>query len=460
MRAKGGALLTTLVLACGSEAPLRATADGGHDALAEAASLDGGACPASNDVFCNGFCQPESVNACGARCAVCPQPASSHGQSACADGTCQFHCDGGYASCGNQSCCGAQTTGDVLALAVGGDTTCGLTTAGAVSCWGDGAYGALANGSTGGRSLVPLPCAQLAFGVTAVALGGHHGCALRNTGEVLCWGDDEQGQLGDGLNIPTSTPHPPQGLVTTVAHVATGGSHTCVVTTGGAAYCWGDNTSGQLGSSSASSQSSAPVAVTGLASGVSAIAAGGAFTCALLGTGQLVCWGDGSRGQLGGSTSSNAPVAVPLPAPVKAIAAGANHACALAQSGSVLCWGADDKNQLGSSKASAHPAPLTVPGLAGITAIAAGGDETCAVNAVGAVSCWGQDPLGDVVPAPAGPGVVPSLAGGAASIGVTGGHACAVTVGGAPKCWGTNANGNLGDGTTTASWVPIDVTGI
>ncbi len=455
MRAAARGLLVAVTLGCSSSPAARdppAVVDAGQDGARESAACTG------NDVFCNGFCQPENLDACGAACVVCRQPATSHADASCFEGTCLFQCNGGYEACGTQSCCGTQGSGDVARLAVGGDTTCGLTTGGALSCWGDGSYGVLADGSLAGRSLLPLPILSLSSGVADVALGAHHVCALHTSGAVSCWGDDEQGQLGDGMNVSTSTPHPPGGLSSSVA-IAAGAAHTCAVTTGGGVWCWGANTSGQLGDSSTVATSALPVAVTGLSSGVASVVAGESFTCALTHLGQVQCWGDGSNGQLGGPATSDAPVAIALPATIVAIAAGARHACGLTQAGSVLCWGADDKNQLGSSQGSIHPSPLVVPGVAGASAIAAGGDETCAV-ASGAVTCWGADPLGDVPSALAGPGVVPSLTASIWSVGVTSGHACAVTVGGAPKCWGGNTNGDLGDGTTVASWVPIDVTGI
>lgn len=459
MDRRGAIALGLLVAACGASP---STHEGGPQPDAGAGrdgeGADALAC-VGTDVFCGGVCQQESVAACGPSCTVCAQPATSHGMSDCFQNMCTFQCEGGYARCGHESCCGGQTDGDVAQLAVGGDTTCALTKSGAVSCWGSGAYGALGDGSVNDLSVSPVPSSQLVAGITQIVLGDHHGCALDSGGAVSCWGDDLQGQLGDGQRNPRGTVAPSQSPAK-MANLTAGALHTCALSTGGGVWCWGDNTYGQLGSMNTASSSVVPVAVTGLASGVTSIAAGTSFTCAVMQDGSVKCWGDGAFGQLGTMMGSPTPVSVPLPTTVTAIAAGAHHVCAVTSAGTVLCWGAAAANQLGSAAGNASSSPLAVPSLAGIKSVSAGGDETCALDGGGAVMCWGTDPVGDDAKAPAGPGVVPSLTSGIASIATHDGHACAVTTGGAPKCWGKNTTGELGDGTMTASWVPIDVPGV
>jgi len=409
--------------------------------------------------MCADGCQPESVAACGTSCTVCPQPATSHGAADCISSQCTFQCEGGYAMCGTESCCGAETTGDVAAIAVGGSTTCALVSTGLVGCWGSDAYGNLGDGLTSGFSLVPVQANGLS-NVTQLSLGDRHGCAVTKGGTVRCWGDDTQGQLGDSNRTPSGTATIVSGITGGATAVAAGSMHTCAILSGGAVSCWGLDMSGQLGNGQAAGSSVIPVPVMGLTSGATAIAAGAAFTCAVVSGGAVKCWGDGLHGQLGGPASSPTPMAVAMPASAKGIAAGANHVCALMTGGSVVCWGADDQGQLGSVQGEMSAKPVAVPGLTGVVAIAAGGNESCALDGAGAVHCWGEDPVGDTGSGPAQPGIVPSLTSGIAHITVVTGHACALTAGGAPKCWGTNESGDLGDGTITASWVPIDVQGI
>lgn len=455
--ASAAVVFLSAVAACSSSAthttPSVLAADGG-----DAGRYDGAAC-GPGDVMCADGCEPESVAACGPSCTVCPQPATSHGAADCVSSRCTFACVGGYTMCATESCCGARTDGDVTAIAVGGVTTCAVTSGGLVGCWGSDQYGALADGMTAGFSVLPVPSNGLK-GVTQVSLGDRHGCALLGSGMVRCWGDGAQGQLGDSNRSASGTPTIVSGITGGVTAVAAGGMHTCAIATGGAVQCWGANMSGQLGNGQTTGSSVVPVAVVGLTSGATAIAAGEAFTCAIVSGGAVKCWGDGLHGQLGGPMSSGTPVSIAMPASATAIAAGYNHVCAVLTGGSVVCWGADDMAQLGDTQGVMSPKPLAVAGLTGVVTLAAGGNDNCALDGAGAVHCWGQDPVGDVGSGPAQPGVVPSLTGGIAHISVVTGHACAVTTGGAPKCWGTNESGDLGDGTITPSWVPIDVRGI
>jgi alpha-tubulin suppressor-like RCC1 family protein len=443
--------------ACSSSAPHATASPIKTDAGSESGD-DAGAC-GPGDVMCANGCQPENVDACGASCTVCPQPATSHGAADCVASKCTFGCEGGYARCGTESCCGAETMGDVVEIAVGGATTCAVTTAGTVGCWGSGEYGTLGDGYTSGFSVVPVPTSALK-GVTQISLGDQHGCALLTGGTVRCWGDDQQGQLGDGAGIPSGTPTMVSGITGGVTAIAAGGMHTCAVASGGAVQCWGADDSGQLGNGMSNGSSLVPVPVTGLSTGATALAAGEAFTCALLTGGSVKCWGDGLHGELGGQASSATPLSVSMPASVVAIAAGFYHVCAVTTGGGVVCWGANNQGQLGSMPGPSSAKPLAVAGLSGVVAIAAGGNDTCALDGAGAVHCWGEDPVGDVGNGPALPGIIPSLTSGIGHVAVVTGHACAVTTGGAPKCWGTNESGDLGDGTMTTSWVPIDVMGI
>jgi alpha-tubulin suppressor-like RCC1 family protein len=241
----------------------------------------------------------------------------------------------------------------VQAIAAGGYHTCALG-GGAGMCWGDNADGQLGNGATT-SSPVPVAVTGLS-GVTAIAAGGAHTCAVTSTGGVECWGDNVYGQLGDGTTTSSPTPVTVSGLASGVTAIATGNSHTCALTSSGAVMCWGWNEYGQLGNNTTNS-SSVPVSVTGLAPSI-AVATGGTHTCALAKGGAISCWGDDQTGQLGDNDciDSNVPVAVQQmgedggldPAPnAVALAAGTGHTCALLDGGAALCWGWNVSGQVG-----------------------------------------------------------------------------------------------------------------
>ncbi len=177
----------------------------------------------------------------------------------------------------------------------GTQTACAVTTAGGVKCWGPARVNGLANGTT-----LAADHPGLTSGVKMVSAGVAVGCAVLASGALKCWGLNLNGLIGDGTTTDGLTPVQVTGLSSGVASVSVGNSHVCALTTAGGVQCWGNGNYGQLGdNSNSSTQRLAPVQVTGLTSGVAAISAGAEFTCALLTTGAVQCWGRGDLGQVG-----------------------------------------------------------------------------------------------------------------------------------------------------------------
>jgi alpha-tubulin suppressor-like RCC1 family protein len=288
-------------------------------------------------------------------------------------------------------------------------------------------------------------------------------------------------------SVDSSAGQADAGPLTGATAIALGGaydnySQACALLAGGTVACWGDDQSGELGVGSSTGPATCmfgyacaktPVAVPAL-TGVTAISAGGADTCALLAGGTLDCWGDQNEDELGLGTTggpdvcvqntacSTSPLAVPTLSGVTAVAVGNAQVCALVAGGTVKCWGTNlvqNEPMLGTPV----PSPTTVPGLTGVTAIAVGGFHACALLAGGTVECWGDNTFGQLGNgtglASATPVAVSSLHGVTA---ITAGYewTCALIAGGTADCWGFNSDGELGNGMTMFSLTPVAVSNL
>jgi alpha-tubulin suppressor-like RCC1 family protein len=353
----------------------------------------------------------------------------------------------------------ATPPGDVIAAS---DHTCAVTIGGRVKCWGDNSTGGLGDG-TKNASSTPVDVVGLASGVVAITAGDRYSCALTSGGAVKCWGHNDLGQLGDGTTRDRTSPVDVTGLASGVRAIDARGEHTCALLNTGGVVCWGVNLNGQLGNGTTNS-SAVPVAVTGLASGVSAIAVGGEHTCALASDGGLKCWGWNATGQVGMRTIADlhTPVDVlGLGGAVSAVAAGGRHTCVLMTAGGISCWGYNEYGQLGDGTTTDSPMPVTVEGLpSGIRAITTGGNFSCALRTDGGVSCWGLNSagqLGGTSDLSLVPVDVPGLANGVSAVVAGFYHVCGVTGDGEVTCWGGNETGQLGIGTTSDSPTMIGV---
>ena len=244
--------------------------------------------------------------------------------------------------------CGAsKSKGDgVKAVAAGYLHTCAVTSGGGVKCWGANESGELGNGTTT-DSATPVAVVGLRSGVTAVAAGGHHSCAVTRAGRVECWGLNDGGQLGNG-NPDSSTPVAVSGLRSRVVDVAAGAGWSCALTSAGAVECWGWNHYGQLGNGTTGNETSTPTRVSGLGSGVTAISANSLHACALTTTATSCA---GARSRLTNSRRRR-PTAMSQSRPASeagntAAIAGGNHACAITKGGGVKCWGTNGQGELG-----------------------------------------------------------------------------------------------------------------
>src|SRR5438105_1964961 len=207
---------------------------------------------------------------------------------------------------------------------------------------------------------------------TAISDADGQACALTATGAAYCWGWNRYGQLGTGDTTDRPQPAPVTGGLTFRAISAGSDDHTCGLTTDGMGYCWGSNGVGQVGNGTTTS-STAPVAVSGALTFTS-LSAGGGYTCGLATGGAAYCWG----------TSGTAPAALPGGLTFDSITTGTRSACGLTTAGAAYCW------------ASNMVTPAAVPGGLTFAMISAATDHTCGLTTAGLAYCWGSNSHGQL----------------------------------------------------------------
>ena len=334
-------------------------------------------------------------------------------------------------------------------LTLGADFACVANATGATQCMGANNQAQLGDTTTSTRTTF-APVSGLASGAAIVASpAGQSACAFLPDGTAQCWGLNTSGQLGDGTT--TSPRISPRSVVTAtspltgITQLALGPNHGCALLADGTVQCWGANASGQLGDGTTTARSTA-APVPGLTA-VTALAAGTDFTCALRSDGTARCWGLNASGQLGLGTTTNATTASPvlLLDGAVGIAAGTSHACAVRSDGTARCWGLASSGQLGHGSAVLARWPVAVAGLTGATTVVAGGNSTCANTSAG-WRCWGDNANGQLGVGDTTNRVVPAAvsaipASSAVVLGTQ--RACAVATDGTVQCWGNNGSPKL-----------------
>ncbi len=387
------------------------------------------------------------------------------------------------------------------------DTTCVISDAAELRCWGSNFNGQLGQGDIVDRGSQSshmgsnLPPINLGTGRTArsVAIGSGSVCAVLDDGGVKCWGRNDHGQLGlgdtasrgDGPGeMGDNLPAVDLGAGRTAVAVSVGLATTCAVLDDGSVKCWGENSSGQLGLGDTADRGDGPGEMgdnlprvdLGFGMSATAVTVGAAHVCALLGDGSVKCWGGNAAGQLGlGDTADrgdgpsemggNLPeVDLGTNRSAVAISAGFTNTCAVLDDGSVKCWGSNSSGELGlgdttprggsSGQMGDNLPPIDLG--TGRTAVAVTADNvSCAVLDDGGVKCWGRNDngqlgLGDTADRGDGPGEMgdnlPEVDLGlgeradAVSAGTFG--VCARLLTDTVKCWGSNGSGQLGLGDT------------
>jgi len=259
-----------------------------------------------------------------------------------------------------------------VAISSGSTHNCAILDDASVSCWGDNWYGQLGDGTTTDRN-TPAQTSSMGANRGAVALssGGFHTCAILDDGSVSCWGRNNFGQLGDGTttNRNTSTQTSSLGTGRTAVAISTGIDHTCAILDDASVSCWGNNGDGQLGDGTTSSRRT-PTQTSSLGTGRTAVAisSGGAHTCAVLDDASVSCWGYNGGGQLGDGTTTDRNTSTQTSSlgtnrGAVAISSGYELTCAILDDGTVSCWGYNGYGQLGDGTTTTRNIPAQTSSL-------------------------------------------------------------------------------------------------
>jgi alpha-tubulin suppressor-like RCC1 family protein len=321
--------------------------------------------------------------------------------------------------------------------------------------------GQLGHGNKKDRSNAPVEPLDLSC-VVDLAAGERHACAVTKRGAVSCWGAGKNGQLGSGhanRRKPAVVPG-----VTEVVDVEAGRDHTCARKRDGSVICWGGETHVQTGNQPGKVKPP-PTAIRTL-TGAQQLSAGGQHTCAVK-SGTVMCWGDNARGQLGNAAGARTLTPQLLPGPVKGltdavdVVAGTTHTCARRATGQVVCWGDGTRGQLGAGIQGYWTTRVPVKGLSTVTDLSVGSDLTCAKLTTGDLRCWGTAgtgffPTGTKFDTP----IAVRTPRGMRQIALGATHACALRTDGKVECWGDDTFGQLGEGVLAYAEVPTPVKGL
>jgi alpha-tubulin suppressor-like RCC1 family protein len=349
--------------------------------------------------------------------------------------------DGFVAGNGDTSC--------IAQIDIGWQHVCVLATDGRVWCWGFGEQMQLGDGKLASRAY-PARAPGFPADTIAISTGGYHDCAIDSAHHLSCLGANYKAQLATGSTSAPSATAVPITLPANVKVVSAGDEFTCAMLTNQSVACWGDDDDGQIGNNTVAPFQATPQIN---ALDVITIAAGIHHVCALDFSATLVCWGDNAFGQLGNNSTMDSHVPTPGESAAEFLIA-ADHTCAYANGGR-QCFGRNGNGQVGDGTridliepASTDPTPL-------FASMTAGYRHSCGLTAAGALWCWGENDRGQVGNGMTDDVLAPvQVLDNVKMVAAGDKFTCALLNGGPLECWGDNTNGQLGDNSIAPSMTP------
>ncbi|MCW2800597.1 MAG: bnr repeat-containing protein [Aeromicrobium sp.] len=290
--------------------------------------------------------------------------------------------------------------------------------------------------------------------------GTFHTCAIRSDHTLYCWGGNFSGELGLGLG-PSATALSPTKIGTgTWSQVSAGSAGTCAITTTHKLYCWGGNAHGEIGNGSTVGRTT-PRRV-GTSSAWSRVSSGSQHVCALNTTHKLYCWGYNANGELGDGTQTDRLTPKHIGSVLwSSVTAGNLHTCGVTTAHKLYCWGYNGTGQLGLHDTTDRKSPRRVGALADWSNVSAAANHSCAVRSNHTAYCWGYNNNGAIGDGTTSIRLTPTRLSSEfdadrwGQITAGAGASCAIQTNHRLGCWGYNGHGELGNGTTTTSLVPL-----
>jgi alpha-tubulin suppressor-like RCC1 family protein len=252
-----------------------------------------------------------------------------------------------------------------VSVTAGAYHSCAITTGGELWCWGDNSQGAVGNTSAS-STLAPVRVGTDSDWAS-VSAGANHTCALKTAGTLWCWGGNSRGQVGDGSATPVLYVPTQVGSATDWASVSAGNGSSCAVKSGGTLWCWGKNDDGRVGDGTTGTDRTTPTQI-GVATNWAWVSTSGSgndgHTCATTTGGAIWCWGANTFGEIGDNTTiaKNAPAEVGNGTDWISVSAGGGHTCAVKTNDTQWCWGNNGNGQLGNNSQVAESLPVEVLG--------------------------------------------------------------------------------------------------
>ena len=340
----------------------------------------------------------------------------------------------------------------VVSVSLGRSHSAAITTNGALYCWGNNHYGQIGNGDSSGwgnaaeAQTIPV---KILDNTVLVSLGWYHSAAIATNGDLYCWGDNFNGQVGNGgesQGVPA-----PVKILENVVSVSLKRARSAAITENGDLYCWGENSYGKIGNGNTEDQTTPEKVLENVVS----VSQGTSHSAAITENGDLYCWGLNKWGQIGNGSTEDQTIPEKILENVVSVSLGDRHSAAITTNGDLYCWGYNLSGQVGNGSTENQSIPKKI--LENVVSVSLGRSHSAAVTENGDLYCWGYTSLDGMNPRTQSTPkkILENVAFVSLSLGYY--HSAAIMENGDLYCWGKNYKGEIGNGTTKYQATPVKI---